>query len=79
MALFRNLCVNLRNYLFPPWGGTRNSLISLSLRKIAHFCIGNFICAQYKFMDGHELSKIVLSVFFSNSDSQIIQRLKILL
>jgi hypothetical protein len=53
MALFRNLCacpvkcsayftgVNLRNHLFPPQGGTRNSLISLTLRKIAHFCIGN--------------------------------------
>jgi hypothetical protein len=40
MALFRNLCVNLRNYLFPPWGGTRNSLISLTLRKIANFRMG---------------------------------------
>jgi hypothetical protein len=51
MALFRNLCacpvkcsayfsgVNLRNYL--------------TLRKIANFCIGNLICAQYRFMDGH--------------------------
>jgi hypothetical protein len=29
--------VNLRNYLFPPEGGTRNSLISLTLRKIANF------------------------------------------
>jgi hypothetical protein len=28
MAFFRNLCVNLWNYLFPPEGGTRNSLIS---------------------------------------------------
>ncbi|MGD9277106.1 MAG: hypothetical protein PVG37_00860, partial [Desulfobacterales bacterium] len=46
MALFRNLCVNLRNHLFPPWGGTRNSLISLTLRKIAHFCIENLICAR---------------------------------
>jgi hypothetical protein len=45
MALFRNLCVNLRNTLFPPWGGTRNSLIALTLRKIAHFCIENLICA----------------------------------
>ena len=65
MALFRNLCacpvkcgayfsgVNLRNYLFPPRGGTRNSLISLTLRKIANFCIGNLICAQYRFMDRH--------------------------
>jgi len=53
MALFRNLCacpvkcgayfsgVNLRNYL--------------TLRKIANFCIGNLICAQYRFMDEHEL------------------------
>jgi len=43
MALFRNLCVNLRNSLFPPEGGTRNSLISLTLRKIANFCFGNLI------------------------------------
>jgi hypothetical protein len=32
--------------LFPPWGGMRNSLISLTLRKIAHFCIGNLICTR---------------------------------
>jgi len=57
MALFRNLCVNLRNYLFPPEGGTHNSLISLTLRKIANFCIGNLIYAQYRFMDGHELEE----------------------
>jgi len=34
----------------------RNSLISLTLRKIPNFCIGNLICAQYKFMDGHHLN-----------------------
>ena len=27
--------------------------IALTLRKIAHFCIGNLICAQYRFMDGY--------------------------
>jgi hypothetical protein len=31
----------------------RNSLIVLTLRKIAHFCIGNLICAPYRFMDGN--------------------------
>ena len=31
----------------------RNSLIFLTLRKIANFCIGNLICAQYRFVDGH--------------------------
>ena len=67
MALFRNLCicpvkcgayfsgVNLRNYLFPLRGGTRNFLISLTLREIANFCIGNIICGQYRFMDRHYL------------------------
>ena len=55
MAIFRNLCVNLRNYLCgvqlctPP----RNPLVSLTLRKFAYFYIGNLICAQYRFMDGH--------------------------
>jgi hypothetical protein len=27
--------------------------LSLTLRKIAHFCIGNLICAHYKFLDGN--------------------------
>ena len=31
----------------------RYSLISLTLRKIAHFCIGNLICAHFTFTDGH--------------------------
>jgi hypothetical protein len=73
MALFRNLCacpvkcaayfsgVNLRNYLFPPQGGTQCSLITLTLRKIAHFCIGNLNCAQYIFLDGHELMLISMA------------------
>jgi hypothetical protein len=26
--------------------------IILTLRKTTNFCIGNFICAQYRFMDG---------------------------
>ncbi len=34
----------------------RNSLISLTLRKITNFCIGNLICEQYRFVDGHELT-----------------------
>ena len=29
----------------------RCSLIALTLRKIAHFCIGNLICAQYRFSE----------------------------
>ena len=41
MALFRNLCVNLRNYL--------------TLRKIANFSSGNLICGQFRFMNGHQL------------------------
>jgi hypothetical protein len=31
--------------------------LALTLRKIANFCIGNLICAQYRFMDGHYLIK----------------------
>jgi hypothetical protein len=34
----------------------RNSLISLTLRKIANFCIGNLICAHYRFIDGHYIA-----------------------
>jgi len=30
--------------------------LSLTLRKIAHFCIGNLICAQYRFIDGYYLN-----------------------
>jgi len=29
--------------------------LSLTFHKIAHFCIGNLICARYRFMDGHFL------------------------
>jgi hypothetical protein len=30
--------------------------LSLTLRKIASFCIENIICAQYRFIDRHELT-----------------------
>jgi hypothetical protein len=36
MALFRNICVNLRVCLFPHVSGTRNPLIFLIFQKIAH-------------------------------------------
>jgi len=71
IALFRNLCVNLRNYLFPLDGGTRNFLISLTLRKIANFCIGNLIYEQYTFMDGHLL--LILLQYLSHY-AKIMQR-----
>jgi hypothetical protein len=27
--------------------------LSLTVRKIAHFCIGNLICSYYRFLDGN--------------------------
>jgi len=43
MALFCNLCVNLRDFLcdVPKSTPPRNLLISLTLQKIAHLSIGN--------------------------------------
>jgi hypothetical protein len=44
----------------------RCSFIVLTLRKIAHFCIGNLICAPYRFMDGHSLNvKKICCIFHS--------------
>ena len=45
--------------------------LSLTFRKIAHFCIGNLICAQYRFMDGHQLILICLWIGLNRTRSKL--------